>query len=134
MNKLLNELFSFVLYVEEYYDTCDIVDDVLLSFPLLECSSYKIFCCAFCISLQEVRIDDVSYLLVFKELPYAIAGQDDDFVCGAHVVLGDLRHCVDSNAGGHLITEGSTHREAGDILMLKPDALRTNFMPLAVPV
>ena len=127
-------MFSFVLYIEEYYDTCYIVDDILLSLPLLESSSYKIFCGTFCISLQEVRIDDVSNLLVFEELPYAVAGQYDDFVCGAHVVLGDLRHCIDSDAGGHLISEGSTHREAGDILVLEPDALRTNFMPLAVPV
>ena len=47
---------------------------------------------------------------------------------------GDLGHGIDTDAGGHLVTERSAHREARDILMLEPDALWTHFVPLAIPV
>ena len=134
VDKLLYELISFVLYIEEDDDARDVVDHVLLSLPLLESGPYKVFCGTFSISLQKVRIDDVSDLLVLEELPDAVAGQNDDFVGGAHVVLGDLRYGVDTDTGSNLVTERSAHRESRNVFMFQPDALGTNFMPLAVPV
>ncbi len=64
------------LNIEEDDYTCNVVDDVFPLAPLVVRCSYKSFCCAFCISLLEERVDYVCDLLVIKELPDPITRQD----------------------------------------------------------
>ena len=65
---------SPVFDVQEDNDTRDVVDHVLFALPLLERSTHEIFGSTFCVALQEERVHDVCNLLIFEELPHAIAG------------------------------------------------------------
>ncbi len=102
-------IVSLIFDVQEDDDAGDVVDNVLFFLPLFERRSNKIFCSSLSVALQEVRVDDVCDLLVLKELPDAITGQDYDLIRGIHAHFGNLWHSIHTDTARHLVTERATH-------------------------
>lgn len=48
--------------------------------------------------------------------------------------LRDFWNGVDTDLTGNLITKGSAHRQARNILVLEPNALRANFLTLTIAI
>ncbi len=130
----MEQLSSSVFYVEENNDAGDVIDYILLAFPLLESCTHQVFSCAFSIALQKVRIYDVSDLLIFEELPDAVTRQNDDLIRRCHSKLGNLGNGIDTDPSSNLVTEGATHSQTWNVFIFEPNALRSNFIPLAVSI
>jgi len=57
-----------------------IINNIFLTLPRLECSTHKILSSTLRVALQEEGVDDVSDLLILKELPDTITRQNNDFI------------------------------------------------------
>ena len=101
---------------------------------MFEGGTDQVLCGTLCIALQEIGVYDIGDLLVLKELPDAVTRQYYDLIGGVHVELRDFGDGVHTDLTGDLITEGTAHSQARDILVLKPNTLRANLLSLAVAV
>ena len=100
---------SLIFDVQEDHDAGNVVDNVLFFLPLFEGRPNEIFSSSLGVALQEVRVDNVCDLLVFKELPDTITGQDYDLIRRIHAHFGNLWHSIDTDTARHLVSERATH-------------------------
>ena len=124
-----------VFYVQEHDDARDVVHYVLtLLLPTFVRGAHQGLARALGIPLREERKNDVSDLLVFKELPHAITRKHQNSILRLQVDDIYFGDCVYSHATRRRVTEGPAHGEARQVLIFEPNAHRTHLVPMLISI
>lgn len=117
-----------MINLKEYGDTRDIVNDGVVLSPFSGSSS------DYCISgllgavLQIVGPDYLGDLLIREELPNTVTSYYDELVFGLEFEAHDFGVTTDADRMGDVVAERATHGKTGCILVLEPNALRSQIL------
>jgi hypothetical protein len=122
--------WQHVINLEKYGHTSDIINHIIILTPFLCCSTHNCVSCLFRAVLQVVRPNNLTNLVVWKELPHSVRSNDNELVLRANLKLHHFWFSTDSSWMSDLISQRSTHRKPRHLSVSKPYSIRPKLLPL----